>query len=360
MAYVKTDWVDHSTLVDEARLEHMEQGIYDAHQAISLLEAEVPDVVSGKWLKGASGAMVWADITQADVQGLTAALAAKQDTSQKAQANGYASLDAATKVPAAQLPDQSAVYQPRSEEGQANGYASLDGTTKVPVAQLPDLSATYQARAERAVANGYPSLGSDGKVPLAQLPPVGADLAYEAAWSAATAYTDGDIVIDDGISYMAVRPSTNSKPKVWPGPTMKPPSSADAELAYVENLTNVTITGTTHAASHLIVSLPALSFDGVQKVRICGFVGRVDAPAAGGANIVVGLYEAGTTFIRMFGMLVNPAAGTMGAPLYSEILLTPTAGSHTFAMRSYVSSGTGLIVGNPSGIQPQFLRALRA
>jgi len=43
-------------------------------------------------------------IPQADVTGLTAALAAKQATSEKAQANGYASLDAGGKVPTAQLP----------------------------------------------------------------------------------------------------------------------------------------------------------------------------------------------------------------------------------------------------------------
>ena len=42
--------------------------------------------------------------TEANVTGLTAALAAKQATSEKAQANGYASLGADGKVPSAQLP----------------------------------------------------------------------------------------------------------------------------------------------------------------------------------------------------------------------------------------------------------------
>lgn len=44
---------------------------------------------------------------EADVTGLTAALAAKQATSEKGQANGYASLDASGKVPSAQLPASS-------------------------------------------------------------------------------------------------------------------------------------------------------------------------------------------------------------------------------------------------------------
>jgi hypothetical protein len=39
--------------------------------------ASVPAPVEGKWLKTTGGAMVWSDIAQADVAGLTAALAAK-------------------------------------------------------------------------------------------------------------------------------------------------------------------------------------------------------------------------------------------------------------------------------------------
>ncbi len=99
-----------------------------------------------------------------------------QKESEKAAANGYASLDATTKVPFAQLPtgtgasqvaignhahaglydpagtaasgdsahvsaaDPHTGYQKETEKGQANGYASLDGTGKVPAAQLPAAS----------------------------------------------------------------------------------------------------------------------------------------------------------------------------------------------------------------------------
>jgi hypothetical protein len=51
---------------------------------------------------------------------------ALEQTVRKGQANGYASLDAGTKVPIAQLP-----------AGTANGVASLDATGKVPLAQDP-------------------------------------------------------------------------------------------------------------------------------------------------------------------------------------------------------------------------------
>ena len=103
-------------------------------------------IVNGQWIKGQGGAAVWSPITAADVSGA------------EAQAN----------------------------KAQANGYASLDSGGKVPAAQLPALNT--------------------------------ADLVYEGQWGAGTAYTDGDVVVDDGVAYMAVRPSTGSKPKAWPNP----------------------------------------------------------------------------------------------------------------------------------------------
>jgi hypothetical protein len=60
---------------------------------------------------------------QADITGLAAALAAKQD--------------AATAATDAELTAGLAGKQDTSQKGQANGYASLDGTGKVPAAQLP-------------------------------------------------------------------------------------------------------------------------------------------------------------------------------------------------------------------------------
>jgi hypothetical protein len=99
MAYTPTDWVDDVTPVDEARMDHIEQGIVDAHARLT-----PSPVVNGQWIKGVGGAAVWAEITQAEVTGLPAALTAKQATSEKGQVSGYASLDANGKVPAAQLP----------------------------------------------------------------------------------------------------------------------------------------------------------------------------------------------------------------------------------------------------------------
>ena len=98
MSYVPTDWVDDVTPVDAANMDHIEQGIVDAHAGLP------PTPVNGKWLKGSGGAMVWDSPAIADVTGLQAALDAKQAIVQKGVANGYAGLGADGVVPATQLP----------------------------------------------------------------------------------------------------------------------------------------------------------------------------------------------------------------------------------------------------------------
>ena len=60
-------------------------------------------------------------------------------------------------------------YLQISQKAVANGVATLDSTTKIPVAQIPDLSATYIKSSLIGSVNGVASLGSDGKVPAAQL-----------------------------------------------------------------------------------------------------------------------------------------------------------------------------------------------
>ena len=157
--YVKTDWVDDVTLVDEARMDHIEAGIDAATDAINALDVrvvaeeaqpDIPTVVNGQWIKGSGGAMVWSAIAIADVAGLQPALDAKEDDANK---------------------------------GVANGYAPLDSGSKVPVANLPPISSVD----------------------------------YENVWAAGTAYQAGDVVSHNGVDYLAVNPSTGSTPPAVAG-----------------------------------------------------------------------------------------------------------------------------------------------
>lgn len=156
-AYTPTDWVDTVTTVDEAKMDKIDLAVGQHATAINGLDTrlaaeeampDVPTVVNGKWAKGVGGAMVWSDITIADVASLQTSLNA---------------------------------LQPTSAKGVANGYASLDSGGKVPTTQLPTPT----------------------------------DIRYAGTYSAATAYKEGDVVIYNGVSYMALRPTTAEAPTPW-------------------------------------------------------------------------------------------------------------------------------------------------
>ena len=110
------------------------------------------------------------DVAATTVQAAIAELAAeKQAVSAKGQANGYASLDASSLVPDAQIPaaitrDSEMTtalgsYQLLAGKGAVNGYASLDGSGLVPDAQIPaaiarDAEVTAAVSAHTGLAAG--------------------------------------------------------------------------------------------------------------------------------------------------------------------------------------------------------------
>lgn len=170
MAYTPTNWVDGTTPVNATNLNKLEAGLQaaaagadtantglagkqdtsakgaangyaglDSGSQVPLAQLPIPTVVNGQWLKGSGGAMVWAAITEADVAGLTADLAAKEAIANKGVPSGYASLDASGKVPAAQLPASAPATQtrqyplkllaPRSSSLAGNAFWTVATTT---------------------------------------------------------------------------------------------------------------------------------------------------------------------------------------------------------------------------------------
>jgi hypothetical protein len=213
MAYTPTNWQDGVTPVNATNLNKIETGLDGQDDRIVLLEGKpaIPTVVNGQWVKGAGGLPTWAAITEADVAGLVADLAAKELAANKGVVNGYAPLDASAKVPAGNLPAiaADANKEDKANKGVASGYASLDATTKVP---------------------------------LAQLPAMGADLSFDGDWVAGT-YADGDVVVKDGIAYLCVG-----------GPTTVAP--------------DVSLWGLASTASSIGIALPASPVDGQEFVLV--------------------------------------------------------------------------------------------
>jgi hypothetical protein len=118
-----------------------------------------------------------------------------EKTVNKGKPNGYAALDQTGKVPAAQLPAQSAQGSPVSvstwdsiqgkpgafppvPHAQSHGVGGGDPVI-ISKSQISDWPATFPPDTSAVqttsvgVANGVASLGSDGKVPSAQLPAIG-------------------------------------------------------------------------------------------------------------------------------------------------------------------------------------------
>jgi hypothetical protein len=75
--------------------------------------------------------------------------------------------------------------QTRDEKAQINGYPSLDSSGRIPIAQLPESG-------------------------------IGAELTYEGDYAPATTYQDGDVVVKDGIAYLCVGGPTTVAPDIAP------------------------------------------------------------------------------------------------------------------------------------------------
>lgn len=65
------------------------------------------------------------------------ALNTKENSANKGQPGGYASLDSGGTIPVSQLPNQSGSYIPITAKGVSSGVAELDANTRLPAAQLP-------------------------------------------------------------------------------------------------------------------------------------------------------------------------------------------------------------------------------
>jgi hypothetical protein len=278
--YVPTDWVDNVTPVDEAHMDKLDVAVDQHADAINGLDTRVttvegrpvvPAIVNGKWIKGVAGAMVWSDILQSDVSGLSAALTAKQDTSAKGAVNGYASLD------------------------------------------------------------------SGGKVPTAQLP-VSIDLRWAGTYAGATAYKEGDVVIYNGVSYIALRPTTGETPIPWSSGASGALSSFTNALASDVAMTTVntfydgpTLTGLV-AGTYLLV--------GQILFTRAGNAGFVTAKLWDGTSAPIAVSEVHSSGVSTGQDITLPLSGLVTLAATTTIKISTQASGSGHVMKA-AAQGTG-------------------
>lgn len=133
------------------------------------------------------------------------------------------------------------------------------------------------------------------------------------------------------------------------------------EFDYVGSSGTNAITATSEATATTIITANAVAYDGSTIVMIEFFVPEAIPPSTDNNFVRFVLYD-GSSSIGYFGIVFDPklASGSSARwPVHLMRRLTPSAASHTYSVRGYVSSGTGEANGGAGGTAtylPVFIR----
>lgn len=185
------------------------------------------------------------------------------------------------------------------------------------------------------------------------------DLRYNGDYSAGS-YSDGDIVVYNGVTYLCVKP-TSAAPTPWPG--------APGPSAYAEAFADVVSTLVAEAAAVAVVTTPAVLFDGVTPYLIEFSCAAILGGGQAGDALAVNVWIGATDFGRIVTMV--PGGGALGGSAAETGMLggvfrrriTPPAGSAAVSARLWSSGHTGgLHAGNgtPGNGPPMSLRVVPA
>lgn len=397
--YVPTDWVNNVTPVDDVRMDHLEAGV---DQAVA---GNPPVVVNGNWLAGVGGAQVWTPLEVIGTQiGVTAA-----DMDFAWTGGASHGVYVATNAGGGSIRSYGAGPKDGSRLVIRNGSTSctlkhnLAGGTglKLYLAGATDLVLPTNAVVE-FIQNGT------FWFQVAQVPPVAAvasaRIDYENAWAVGTPYQAGDVVRYNNVDYLAVNDSTGQTPPAAPAGIAAgivdakgdliaasaadvvarlpvgsdgqiltadaaqalgikwgaAPVSAGVEVAYQEFAANVSVTGASEGASQTVVTAPAFTADG-SPYFIEFFAPAVQPPSTTGPAIFFLLFLDGVTQ-GIFGEVKNNGSSAMSITMRSKRRITPAAGSRTFSVRAYVTSGTANVSAGAGGsgvYVPGFIRVTK-
>lgn len=128
------------------------------------------------------------------------------------------------------------------------------------------------------------------------------------------------------------------------GPTGPAGPAGGASAAYQDFQSNVSVTGTSVSPT-TVVTAPAFTPNGTDAYWFEFFSPQVQAGASD--TIELDLYD-GATRLGTMAITANPASQS-SAPLTAKTKLTPTNASHTYSVRAWRVSTSGVIVAGAGG-----------
>lgn len=134
------------------------------------------------------------------------------------------------------------------------------------------------------------------------------------------------------------------------------------ELAYAEKTSNTNITATSEAAADTIVTAGAVACDGAMILIIEFGTNAWAQDSTTPVNRLV-LFDNGASIGTLFqGVSPSTSSGKPGFTVRRR--LTPSAGSHTYSVRGWVSSSSTMIVAgdvfSPGRDSPAYIRVIQS
>jgi hypothetical protein len=134
------------------------------------------------------------------------------------------------------------------------------------------------------------------------------------------------------------------------------------EVGYAQITSDVTVTATSEATATAVVSLAAITYEAVpHMIEFFAPDARPNTGAAG-QNITFALFDSTTAVIGVWGRIATPAASGNLVPVHLGYRFTPTAASHTYNVKCWVSVTSGLVQAGAGGSAthgPAWLRITR-